>query len=67
MATTATKTWRATIDRWTDEARRNRSVETLRGRIAWFERNRPLLTAVPEADSAAMAADLRAALTDLGA
>lgn len=66
-ATTPTKTWRARIDGWIASARASRSVVTLRGQAEWFDRVRPRLTAVPEADRADMAAQLRATLSDLGA
>lgn len=66
-ATTPAKTWRARVDRWISAARTSRDAATLRGQADWFDRIRPRLTAVTEADRADMANQLRAALTDLGA
>lgn len=66
-ATTPAKTWRARVDRWIAAARQSRDPATLRGQAEWFDRIRPRLTAVSEAERADMATQLRDALSDLGA
>lgn len=62
-----TKTWRDRIGRWIAAARTNRDAATLRNQIDWFDRIQPDLTAVAAEDRAAMAAQLRTALSELGA
>lgn len=66
-APTPAKIWRTRIDGWISLARATRNAATLRNQADWFDHVRARLTAVSEIDRAAMAADLRAALTDLGA
>lgn len=66
-STTPTKTWRGTVDRWIAAARASRDAATLRRQADWFDRVRPRLTAVSESERADMAAQLRTALSDLGA
>lgn len=66
-ALTPAKAWRERIDRWIAVARATRDTATLRGQAEWFDRIRPRLTAVPEADRTDMATQLRATLSDLGA
>lgn len=66
-APTPAKAWRARIDRWIAAARISRDTATLRGQAEWFDRIRPRLTAVTEADRAELATQLRTTLTDLGA
>lgn len=65
--TNPTKTWRDRVDRWIAAARDTCDVATLRGQAEWFDRVRPRLTAVSEADRADMAAALRTTLSELGA